>query len=107
MAVLEVTDSVFDQEVLKAKTPVLVDFWAPWCGPCRMIAPIVSELATEYGDKVKIVKMNTDENPGVPRQFGISGIPTLMLFKGGELVDRIVGAAPKATIKAMIDRQSA
>ena len=102
----EVTDAQFDSEVLKSPTPVLVDFWAPWCGPCRMIAPIVGELATEYGEKVKMVKMNTDENQAVPRQFGISGIPTLMLFKGGELVDRIVGAAPKATIKAMIDRQT-
>jgi len=106
MDLLEVTDALFDEEVLKAATPVLVDFWAPWCGPCRMIAPIVGELATEYTGKLKVVKMNTDENSNVPRQFGISGIPTLMLFKGGELVDRIVGAAPKAAIKAMIDRQA-
>lgn len=105
--VAQLTDAQFDQEVLKSDLPVLIDFWAPWCGPCRMIAPIVGELAQEYEGKVKVLKMNTDENSQVPRQFGISGIPTLMLFKGGELVDRIVGAAPKGTIKAMLDRQAA
>lgn len=107
MDLQNVTDAQFDQEVLKSPVPVLVDFWAPWCGPCRMIAPIVGELAGEYAGKAKVVKMNTDENSTVPKQFGISGIPTLMVFKNGELVDRLVGAAPKATIKAMLDRQVA
>ena len=106
MELMNVTDAQFEQEVLKSPTPVLVDFWAPWCGPCRMIAPIVGELANEMSGKLKVVKMNTDENTKVPGQFGISGIPTLMLFKGGELVDRIVGAAPKSAIKAMVERQA-
>jgi thioredoxin 1 len=104
---LNVTDALFEQEVLKSQVPVMVDFWAPWCGPCRMIAPVVEELAKEYEGRVKIVKMNTDENPVAPQQFGIQGIPTLMVFKAGALVDRLVGAASKATIKQMLDRQSA
>jgi thioredoxin 1 len=97
-----VTDSSFD-ELVKAPTPVLVDFWAEWCGPCKRIGPTVEQLATDYAGKLAVAKMNVDENPDVPTRLGIRGIPTLMLFKGGELVDTIVGAVDKDTIKKMVD----
>jgi thioredoxin 1 len=97
------TDSNFQQEVLDSDVPVLVDFWAPWCGPCRMVGPIVEELASEYAGKVKVGKLNTDENGQVPSSFQIRGIPTLMIFKGGKMVNQAVGAAPKATLKNFID----
>jgi thioredoxin 1 len=93
--IIEGTDSNFDQEVLKADIPVLVDFWAPWCGPCRMVAPVVEQLATEYEGKVKFVKVNTDENQMVAYKYGIRSIPTLGIFKGGEVVDGVIGAVPK------------
>jgi len=99
---LEVTDETFEAEVLKSDKPVLVDFWAEWCGPCRMIAPSVKAIAEEYGDRLKVAKVDTDENPAVPGRYGIVGIPTLMLFKGGEPVARIVGAKPKAALLAEI-----
>lgn len=98
------TDGNFKSEVLDSQLPVLVDFWAPWCGPCRMVGPIVEELADEYAGKFKIGKLNTDENADVPASFQIRGIPTLMVFKGGKLVNQIVGAAPKATLKSALDQ---
>ncbi|MDB4161500.1 thioredoxin [Bacteroidia bacterium] len=104
---LEFSDSNFEQEVLNSDTPVLVDFWAEWCGPCRMIGPLVEELATEYEGKAKIGKMNIDNNPGTPMKYGVRSIPTLLVFKNGEVVDKIVGAVPKVTIAGKIDGQLA
>ena len=94
----ELTDATFEQEVLKSTMPVLVDFWAAWCGPCKMIAPIVEELATEYDGKLKIGKVDVDNNQKIAMQYGIRSIPTLLVFKGGKVVDQIVGAAPKKTL---------
>jgi len=91
-----VTDSSFDSEVIKADLPVLIDFWAPWCGPCKAIGPVVEELATEYSGRLKVVKMNVDDNPQTPSKYGVRGIPNLILFKGGQVKDQIVGAVPKA-----------
>jgi thioredoxin 1 len=99
-----VTDSSFEQDVLGSEVPVLVDFWAPWCGPCRMVAPVVDEIAEQYDGKIKVVKLNTDENPGVASQYGIRSIPTLMLFKGGQRVDVVVGAVHKATLANTIEK---
>ncbi len=99
----QVSDSSFDGDVLKADVPVLIDFWAPWCGPCRAIAPIVEELASEYDGKLKIVKMNVDDNPQTPAQYGVRGIPNLILFRGGEVKQQIVGAVPKAQLVKAID----
>ncbi len=98
-----VGDQQFDTDVMKADVPVLVDFWAPWCGPCRMVAPIVEELAGEYGDKVRFRKLNTDENPMVSAKYNIRSIPTLLIFKGGEQVGQIVGFRPKSAIKERIE----
>ena len=103
-SVTEVNDNNFQAEVLESDVPVLVDFWAPWCGPCRAVAPVVEEIAKEKGDALKVVKLNTDENPNIAGQYGISGIPTLILFKGGEVVDRIVGFVPKSAITSMISK---
>ncbi|XGV86964.1 MAG: thioredoxin [Limnothrix sp. BL-A-16] len=97
-AATAVTDANFEAEVLQSTVPVLVDFWAPWCGPCRMVAPVVDEIAQEFDKKVKVVKLNTDENPGIASQYGIRSIPTLMIFKGGDRVDMVVGAVPKTTL---------
>jgi thioredoxin 1 len=102
---LAVTDSNFDQEVLKSDTPVLVDFWAEWCGPCRIIGPVVEELAGEYDGKAKITKLNVDENPQISMQYGIRSIPSLLIFKNGEVVDQIVGAVPKNVLKKQLDAQ--
>ncbi len=101
---LEVTDDNFDEEVLQSETPVLVDFWAPWCGPCRMLAPTIDEIATEYDGKAKVVKLNTDASGQTATKLGIQSIPTLIVFKGGEVVERLVGALPKAQITSTIDK---
>ena len=103
MATKPVTDAEFDAEVKQSPVPVVVDFWAEWCGPCRMIGPSLEELSEEYGDKVKIVKINVDQNPESPAQLGVRGIPALFLFKDGEVVSNKIGAAPKAALKAWID----
>ena len=100
----EVTDGTFETEVLKADKPVLVDFWAPWCGPCRMVAPVVEELSEEYSGKVKFLKLNTDDNVNTAATFGIRSIPTLLMFKGGKPVDQIVGFRPKGDLKKVIDK---
>jgi thioredoxin 1 len=93
--VSEITDATFDAEVLQSDVPVLIDFWAPWCGPCRAIAPLVDELAGEYEGKLKVVKMNVDDNPLTPGRFGVRGIPNLIVFKGGTVHEQIIGAVPK------------
>jgi thioredoxin 1 len=103
---IQVTDANFDEEVLKSALPVLVDFWAPWCGPCRAMGPIIEELGTEYADQVKICKMNVDENSASPSKFGIRAIPTLILFKNGEVVDQTTGAVSKSSIKDMIAKKA-
>ena len=99
----DVSDSDFEQEVLKATKPVLVDFWAPWCGPCRMVAPIVEELSEEYDGKVEFVKLNTDENPDTSVKYGSRSIPTLLVFKDGEPVGQIIGFRPKSDLKKSLD----
>ena len=101
--ILYVTDATFDKEILQASGPVLVDYWAEWCGPCKMIAPILDEIANEYGDKLKVAKLNIDENPVTPPKFGIRGIPTLMLFRGGNVEATKVGAVSKSQLTAFID----
>jgi thioredoxin 1 len=98
MAATAVTDTSFNAEVIESDIPVLVDFWAPWCGPCRMVSPVVDEISEEYDGQVKVVKVNTDENPSVASQYGIRSIPTLMIFKDGQRVDMVVGAVPKTTL---------
>ncbi|MEE9602535.1 MAG: thioredoxin [Thermoguttaceae bacterium] len=103
----EVTDADFEAEVLKSSQPVLVDFWAPWCGPCRMIAPMVEELAGENSDSLKVVKVNVDNSQTTAGSFRISSIPTLMIFKNGEVVDRFVGAQPKNRLQEAIDQAKA
>ncbi len=95
MAEVHLTQSNWEEEVLNSDIPVLVDFWAPWCGPCRMVAPVVSEIAEEYKGKLKVGKLNTDEEPEIAVRYGIMSIPTLMIFKNGEVVDQIIGAVPK------------
>jgi thioredoxin 1 len=102
--ILNVTDSNFDEMVLKADTPVLVDYWASWCAPCRAIAPIVEEVSNEYEGKIRVAKMNVDENPSTPGRYGVRGIPTLILFKDGQVVDQLVGAVPKTQITELVDK---
>jgi thioredoxin 1 len=101
--IIHLTDDTFEDEVVNAEGPVLVDYWADWCGPCKMIAPILDEIAGEYGEKVKIAKLNIDENPATPPKYGIRGIPTLMLFKGGNVEATKVGAVSKSQLTAFID----
>ena len=100
--IMEIGDSSFDSEVLEAEKPVLVDFWAPWCGPCRAIAPIVEELSEAFGDTVKFTKCNVDENPVTPTKYGIKSIPTLIFFKDGKVLDKIVGIVAKSRLEEMI-----
>ncbi len=104
MSASQVTDSSFQQEVLDSEVPVLVDFWAPWCGPCRMVAPVVDEIAAQYKEQIKVVKVNTDENPNVASQYGIRSIPTLMIFKDGQRLDMVVGAVPKTTLANTLEK---
>ncbi|MEL6399470.1 MAG: thioredoxin [Cyanobacteria bacterium J06607_6] len=104
MSAVQVTDSSFKQDVLESALPVLVDFWAPWCGPCRMVAPVVDEISEQYDGQVKVVKLNTDENPSVASQYGIRSIPTLMIFKDGQRVDMVVGAVPKTTLANTLEK---
>ncbi len=101
---LELTDSNFDAEALQADKPVLVDFWAPWCAPCRMVAPVIEDLAGSYSGRLKVGKLNTDDNPNVASRYGIMSIPTILLFKNGEIADRIVGAAPKKDFEKMLTK---
>ncbi|HTN75057.1 MAG TPA: thioredoxin [Pirellulaceae bacterium] len=101
--VKEITDSNFQSEVLGSATPVLVDFWAPWCGPCRQIAPLIDQLAAENAGTVTVGKVNIDENPNVPQEYGIDSIPTLIVFKGGQPVKKFVGAKPKSVLQAALD----
>ena len=103
MSEIAFADATFDQEVLKSQQLVLVDFWAPWCGPCRMLGPVVAELAAEYAGKVKVGKLNTDENEKTATNYRISSIPTMLFFKGGKMVDQLVGVHPKTEIKKKID----
>lgn len=103
-AIFEVNDGTFEQEVLQSEQPVLVDFWAAWCGPCRALAPIVDELATQYNGRLKVMKMDVDRNAATPMRYGIRGIPALLLFKGGKVADQIVGYVPKDTIEKSISR---
>jgi thioredoxin 1 len=104
MSVSPVTNTTFEQEVLTSDIPVLVDFWAPWCGPCRMVAPIVDELSAEFDGQVKVVKLNVDENPEIASEHQIRSIPTLILFKDGQSVDRVVGALPKSTLASTLEK---
>ena len=104
MATLKVSDASFEADVLKSTEPVVVDFWAEWCGPCKMIGPALEEIATALGAKAKIVKINIDENPKTPSQYGVRGIPTLMVFKGGQVAATKVGAAPKSQLQSWIEQ---
>lgn len=102
--ITHITDSSFEQDVLNSDQPVLVDYWAEWCGPCKSIAPVLDEIASEYAGKLKIAKLNIDENPGTPPKYGVRGIPTLMIFKGGEVHATNVGALSKSQLTAFIDK---
>nr|WCH56298.1 thioredoxin [Hypnea sp.] len=104
MSVSEVTDSCFNKEVINAKTLVLVDFWAAWCGPCRMVAPVVDAIAEQYAGKIKVVKINTDQNPTTATEYGIRSIPTLMIFINGKRVDTVIGAVPKTTLSNTLEK---
>ncbi|RZO67400.1 MAG: thioredoxin [Parvularculaceae bacterium] len=106
MGTINVTDATFETDVVNATKPVIVDFWAEWCGPCKQIAPALEELAAEFGDAVTIAKVNIDENPETPGKFGVRGIPTLMVFKDGELKSTKVGAAPKSALEAWIKQEA-
>lgn len=102
--IIEINDGSFEQEVLQSDIPVLVDFWAPWCGPCRAIAPVIDELSAEYSGKLKVAKCNVDDNPKTPTRYGIRAIPTLIIFKGGNVTEQITGAVAKSQIAAAVDK---
>ncbi len=102
--IVEVTDQNFEDEVLKSDKPAIIDFWAEWCAPCRQIAPIIKQLADQYGDQVKIVKMDIDSNPSTPGQYGVRAIPTVLAFKDGQVAQQLQGARPKADFEAMVDK---
>ncbi len=104
MSEIALTDQNFEAEVLKSNVPVLVDFWAPWCGPCRMLAPMIDELAKEYDGRAKVCKLNTDENPEIASRFSISAIPALLFFKNGKLADQLTGVRPKPEVKSVLER---
>lgn len=104
--IINISDGNFEAEVLKSNIPTLVDFWASWCAPCRAIAPVIEEMAKDYSGRLKVTKMNVDENPSTPGKYGVRGIPTLILFKNGEIVEQLVGAVPKSQIKELIDKAS-
>lgn len=106
-AIPAVSQSTWATEVLQSDKPVLVDFWAPWCGPCKMLSPVIEKIASQLGDRVKFVKLNTDEAPSLAGQYGVSGIPCLILFKGGQPIDRIVGFVPEQMIRSMLDKHLA
>lgn len=103
-ALFHATDGNFEPEILKSDVPAMVDFWAPWCGPCHVIAPVIEELAKEYAGRLKVAKMNVDENPSTPSRYGIRGIPTVIIFKDGQVFDQIVGAVSKSKVEGMIKK---
>ena len=103
-AIVELNDSSFDTEVINSDKPVLVDFWAPWCGPCKALAPVIDEISTDFADKVKVGKVNVDDNPEISMKFGIRSIPTLIVFKDGEVLDQIIGAVPKSEIEKALEK---
>ena len=100
----DVTDQTFESEVLQSDTPAIIDFWAEWCAPCRAIAPIIQDLAGQYGGKIKVVKMNVDENPSTPAKYGVRAIPTILAFKGGQVVEQLTGARPKSAFEEMAQK---
>ena len=103
-SVLSVTDNNFEQEVIKSELPVLVDFWAPWCGPCKAVSPVIDDLSKEFEGRLKVVKLNTDDNPKTAQAYSIKGIPSLFLFKGGQVVEQVVGAVPKSTLANAVNK---
>jgi len=103
-SIMELSDATFDAEVINSEVPVLVDFWAPWCGPCRAVAPIVEEISSTYEGQLKVGKLNVDENPSTTMKFGIRSIPTLLVFKGGEAIEQIIGAVPKGEIERAVGK---
>jgi thioredoxin 1 len=100
----QIGDDAFEQEVLNSSTPVLIDFWAPWCGPCRAISPVVEEIARDYAGRLKVVKMNVDDNPRTPSRYGVRGIPNLIIFKAGQVKEQIIGAVPKAQLVKAVEQ---